>query len=116
MSVDYESVLIYGFRITAKDIKCIKENIGADAWDILRETYDGYDHHYQIIRENSYHDKSDYFFGITLGDELDLDSIDAICWAEYETSAMEEEFERVFGSMDFAEISKPMMYHFVRVC
>ena len=114
MNVNYESVLIYGYHLAANDIERIKANIGVDAWDILRETYDGSDH-YEIVRENSYHGKSDYYFGVTLGCESELDSIDAICWYEYETGAMEEEFERAFGSIDFAEISKPMMHHFVRV-
>ena len=115
MSVDYESVLIYGYKITAEEVNRIKENIGDDTWDILRETYDGSDH-YEIIRENSYHGKTDYYFGVTLGNELDLDSIDAIGWNEYETGAIDAEFEKAFGSMSFADTHYPMMYHFVRIC
>lgn len=114
MSVDYESVLIYGYRIPADEVERIKKNIGRDAWDILRENYDGSDH-YELVRENSYHGLSDYYFGITLGKELELDSIDSLCWYEWETNAMENEFEKAFGSLHYVDFSKPMMYHFVCV-
>ena len=114
MSVDYESVLIYGYKIPAKDVKRIKKQIGLCKWDVLRETYDG-SNHYEIIRENSYQDDSDYYFGVVLGREIDLDSIDAICWFEYETDAIDKEFENAFGYIPFAEAQHPMMYHFVRV-
>ena len=114
MSVDYESVLIYGYRIPADEVERIKENIGRLAWDILRETYDGSDH-YELVRENSYHGTSDYYFGITLGIELELDSIDSLCWYEWETDAMKNEFEKAFGSLYYVDFSRPKMYHFVRV-
>ena len=115
MRVDYESVLIYGYRIASEEVERIHQDIGIDAWIAACETYDGTDR-YRLIRENSYHGLSDYYFGITLGSELELDSIDSLCWFEWETDLMENEFERVFGSLNYADFSKPMMYHFVRVC
>lgn len=114
MSVDYESVLIYGYRISADEVERVKNNIGRDAWDILRENYDGSDR-YQLVRENSYHGVSDYYFGITLSSELELDSIDSLCWFEWENDIMVDEFEKIFGSIYCADFTKPMMYHFVRV-
>ena len=114
MSVDYESVLIYGYRISADEVERVKKNIGRDAWDILREKYDGSDH-YELVRENSYHGLSDYYFGITLGSELELDSIDSLCWFEWENDMIVDEFEKIFGSIYCADLTKPMMYHFVRV-
>ena len=114
MSVDYESVLIYGYRIAADEVERIKENLGRDAWDILRETYDGSDH-YELVRENSYHGRSDYYFGITLGCEIELDAIDSICWHEYDTDALDDEFEKAFGDITYADTHRLMMHHFVRV-
>ena len=114
MSVDYESVLIYGYRISADAVERIKAKIGRDAWDVLRETYDGSDR-YELVRENSYHGVSDYYFGITLSSELDLDSIDALCWFEWENDLIVDEFEKIFESIYCADFTKPMMYHFVRV-
>ena len=114
MSVDYESVLIYGYRISAEEVERIKKNIGRDAWDILHEKYDGSDR-YELVRANSYHGLSDYYFGITLGSELELDSIDSLCWFEWENDIMVDEFEKIFGSIYCADFTKPMMYHFVRV-
>lgn len=114
MSVDYESVLIYGYKIDAEEVERIKKNIGRDAWDILREKYDGSDH-YELIRENSYYDLSNYYFGITLSSGLELDSIDALCWFEWENDMIADEFEKIFESIYCAYFSKPMMYHFVRV-
>ena len=114
MSVDYESVLIYGYRISADEVERVKENIGRDAWDLLREKYDGSDR-YELVRENSYHGLSDYYFGITLGSELELDSIDSLCWFEWENDMIVDEFEKIFGSIYCADFTKPMMYHFVRV-
>ena len=109
-----ESVLIYGYRISADEVERVKNNIGRDAWDILRENYDGSDR-YQLVRENSYHGVSDYYFGITLSSELELDSIDSLCWFEWENDIMVDEFEKIFGSIYCADFTKPMMYHFVRV-
>ena len=40
MSVDYASVLIYGYRIPAEEVKRIKENIGDEAWIVATEYFD----------------------------------------------------------------------------
>ena len=52
---------------------------------------------------------------MTIGSELHLDAIDAICWKEFESDQMTELFEATFGSMEYADSDVPMMYHFVRV-
>ena len=115
MSVDYRSVLIYGYRIPAEEVKHIKEHIGDEAWIVATEYFDGTEQ-YELIRDNDYYEESDYYFGVTLGSELHLDAIDAICWKEFETDQMTELFEATFGSMEYADSDVPMMYHFVRVC
>ena len=114
MSVDYSSVLIYGYKISAENVKRIQENIGVDAWIDACEHYDGYED-YILIRDNDYYGESDYYFGVTIGSELHLDAIDAICWKEFESDQMAELFEATFGSMEYADNDVPMMYHFVRV-
>ena len=115
MSVDYRSVLIYGYRIPAEEVKHIKEHIGDEAWIVATEYFDGTEQ-YELIRDNDYYEESDYYFGVTLGSELHLDAIDAICWKEFESDQMTELFEATFGSMEYADSDVPMMYHFVRVC
>ena len=114
MSVDYESVLIYGYKITAEEVKRIIEDIGIDAWVAAKESYDGCSH-YILITDNCYYD-SDYYFGITLGSELHLDAIDSLCWFEYETAQIDKAFEELFGDMTYVDTHIPMMYHFVREC
>lgn len=115
MSVDYESVLIYGYRIPSEEVERIKKNIGDEAWIVACEYFDGTEQ-YSLIRDNCYYGVSDYYFGVTLGSELHLDAIDSLCWHEYETDQMAELFEATFGSMEYADSDVPMMYHFVRVC
>ena len=114
MSRDYESVLIYGYRIPSEEVSRLRKDIGEDAWIDACETYDGTDH-YSLMRDSAYHGVSDYYFGVTLGSELHLDAVDSICWHEYETDQMTELFEATFGSMEYADSDVPMMYHFVRV-
>ena len=114
MSVDYSSVLIYGFKISAEEVKRFKEEHSEDEFCCIIDELDSHER-YRLIRENDYIAKSDYYFGITLSSEIEIDSIDAICWFEYESDLMKEEFERAFGSISYVDIDKPMMYHFVRV-
>ena len=114
MSVDCESVLIFGYRISSEEVERIKTKIGRDAWVAACETYDGTEH-YSLIRENSYYGVSDYYFGVTLSNELHLDAIDAICWHEWDTDAIEDEFEKAFGNLSYVDTHTPMMYHFVHV-
>jgi len=114
MSVDYESVLIYGYKISKSEIKRLEEETGKFIEEFC-DKYDGTDK-YSFITDNAYGNYGDYYFGVTLGREIDLDSIDAICWFEYETDAIDKEFENAFGDMSFADTHHPMMYHFVRVC
>ena len=115
MSVDYSSVLIYGYRTDAEEIETVCRRIGKLKWDEFREQFSGSEH-YSLIRENDYDPNSDYYFGITLGSELELDSIDSLCWFEWENDMIVDEFEKIFGSIYCADFSKPMMYHYVRVC
>lgn len=114
MSVDYESVLIYGYRIPSEEVERLRKDIGEDAWINACETYDGTEH-YSLMRDNAYYGVSDYYFGVTLGSELHLDAVDSICWHEYETEAMEAEFEKIFGDLSYVDSECPLMYHFVRV-
>ncbi len=114
MSVDYSSVLIYGYKITAEQVKRFKEEHGEDEFCCVIDALDS-NEDYMLIRENDYIAESDYYFGVTLGGEIELDAIDAICWHEYETEKMEDAFEEQFGSMSYADTHSPMMYHFVRV-
>ena len=114
MSVDYSSVLIYGYRIDAEEVETACRRIGEDKWEEFKEYYSGSEH-YSLVRENDYIPDSDYYFGVTLSSELELDSIDALCWFEWENDMIVDEFEKIFGSIFCADISKPMMYHFVRV-
>ena len=113
MSVDYDSVLIYGYRITAEEVARLEKNIGEEAWDAAKEKYCG-SAHYNLVRENGYCD-SDYYFGITLGKEIDLDAVDSLCWYEYETGAMDEELESILDSLSYVDSDRPTIYHFVRV-
>ena len=114
MSVDYESVLIYGYKIDAEDVKRIKEQIGVDKWYELCEKYN-YSHKYRLLTDNCYYD-SDYYFGITLGDEIHLDAIDSLCWYEFETEELNRELESAFDFLYDTDTTCPMMYHFIRVC
>ena len=111
MSVDYKSVLIYGYKITAEEVKRLKTNIGEDDWEAIKEKYCGSEH-YNLVRESAYCD-SDYYFGITLGREIDLDSVDSLCWYEYETGAMDEELETILNSLSYVDSDRPMIHHFV---
>ena len=114
MSVDYESVLIYGYKIPKSEIKRLEEETGKFVEEFC-DRYDGTDK-YSFITDKAYGNYGDYYFGVTLGREIDLDSIDAICWHEYESDKMVELFEATFGSLEYADSEIPMMYHFVRVC
>ena len=112
MSVDYESVLIYGYKIPEDEVQRLVEDIGIDAWIAAKEKYDSSEH-YTLLSDSCYYE-SDYYFGVKLGSGLVLDELDALCWFEYETAKIDEEFERVFGSMTYADTHTPMMYHFTR--
>ena len=114
MSVDYSSVMIYGYKITAEEVKRFKEEHGKDEFCCVIDALDSLED-FAIIRENDYTEESDYYFGVTFGSELHLDSIDAIGWHMYETASIDEAFEKEFGSMSYADTHCPMMYHFVRV-
>ena len=114
MSVDYSSVMIYGYKITAEEVKRFKEEHGKDEFCCVIDALDSLED-FAIIRENGYIEESDYYFGVTFGSELHLDSIDAIGWHMYETASIDEAFEKEFGSMSYADTHCPMMYHFVRV-
>jgi len=114
MSVDYNSVLIYGYKITAKEVERLKEDIGVDKFYELCEKYDNSEHY--TLSTDSHYYNSDYYFGVTLGREIELDAIDSICWYEYETGAIDKEFECAFGSMTYADTHSPKMYHFIQEC
>ena len=114
MSVDYKSVMIYGYKITAEEVARLIEDIGIDAWMAAREKYDGGDH-YSLITDNEY-EESDYYFGLTLSCEIELDAIDSLCWYEYEEGTLDIAFEEIFGSMSYVDTHSPKMYHFIRVC
>ena len=114
MSVNYESVMIFGFKISEKEITRFKEDVGVYAWRDAVERFDGTDN-YELVTDNAYC-MSDYYFGVVLGSPLDLDSIDSICWHEYETGNIEEAFEEAFGDLSYAEHYRPQIYHFVRIC
>lgn len=113
MSVDYSSVMIYGYKIPASKLAKYKLD-HLKMYEIIEEL-SGNDNDYKLISDNDYCDPDNYYFGITLASGLVLDQIDAICWHEYDKNTLEDAFVEYFGSLDVAEIGVSQIYHFVRI-
>lgn len=117
MSVDYESVLIYGYEIPLTDKNCavMFQVTQKEYWE-LKESIEEQFEEIRFIDNNGYSNPSHIYFGIPLGDEIDLDPTEVKYWIKTQQYEIMVAFIKVFGEECYKELQEPQckLYNFVR--
>lgn len=117
MSVDYSSVLIYGFKIplTNENYAAMFRATGREFWelsDILDEQFPDL----CFITDNGYSDPDFGYFGVVIDDEIELDPTEVKGWIKNQEYEIPYAFNQFFGEEFYEQLGSPMLklYHFVR--
>ncbi len=117
MSVDYESVLIYGYEIPLTNENCASmfRATGKEFWE-LKEIIEDRFEEIRFIDNDGYSNPSHIYFGVPLGDEIDLDPTEVKYWIKDQQYEIMTAFTKVFGDACYEELSSPelKLYNFVR--
>ena len=118
MSVDYSSILIYGFKIPLTNENCSAmfcATGGKEFWeysDIVDEQFP----EMTFITDNGYSDPDFVYFGVLIGDEIELDPTEVKGWIKNQEYEIPYAFNRFFGEEFYEQLGCPMLklYNFVR--
>ena len=98
MSVDYSSVLIYGFKIplTNENYAAMFRATGREFWELSDPDF-GY-------------------FGVVIDDEIELDPTEVKGWIKNQEYEIPYAFNQFFGEEFYEQLGCPMLklYNFVR--
>lgn len=118
MSVEYSSVLIYGFQIPLTNDNCAamwRATGGKEFWeysDIVDEQFP----EMTFITDNGYSNPDFGYFGVVVDDEIELDSTEVKSWIKNQEYEIPYAFTHFFGEEFYEQLGCPMLklYHFVR--
>ena len=117
MSIDYESVLIYGFkvRLTTENCEAMFHATEREFWefdDLLNEQFPDL----RFITDNGYSDPDYGYFGIVIDDEIELDPTEVKGWIKNQEYNIPYAFINFFGEEFYEQLGCPVLklYNFVR--
>jgi hypothetical protein len=118
MSVDYSSVLIYGFKIPLTNDNCAamwRATGGKEFWeysDIIDEQFP----EMAFITDNEYSNPDFGYFGVVIDNEIELDPTEVKGWLKTQEYEIPYAFNQFFGEEFYEQLGCPMLklYHFVR--
>ena len=117
MSVDYSSVLIYGFKIplTNENYEAMFRATGREFWelsDILDEQFPDL----SFITDNGCSDPDFGYFGVADDEEIELDPTEVKGWLKNQEYEIPYAFNQFFGEEFYEQLGCPILklYHFVR--
>ena len=118
MSVDYSSILIYGFQIPLTNDNCAamwRATGGKEFWeyaDIIDEQFPEMD----FVTDNGCSDPDFGYFGVVIDDEIELDPTEVKGWIKNQEYEIPHAFNQFFGEEFYQQLGCPMLklYHFVR--
>ena len=118
MSVDYESVLIYGFQIPLTHETCTamwRATDGAEFWE-YQELVEERFKEMTFVTDNDYFDPYFGYFGVVIDDEIELDPTEVKGWIKTKEYEIPYAFNQFFGEKFYEQLGCPMLklYHFVR--
>ena len=119
MSVDYESVLIYGFKIPLTNDNCAamwRATGEKEFWeyaDIIDQQFP----EMSFVTDNDYSNPDFGYFGVVIDDEIKLDPTEVKGWLKNQEYEISYAFSQFFGEEFYEQLGYPMLklYHFVHL-